>query len=51
MKGILKITLILVLVMSVLGACATMQSSGEGDQGPTKMRKSPCASLWDVRHV
>lgn len=50
MQTTLKTLAILCLLSFVLAACAGIQSN-EGDQGPTKMRKSPCAELWTARHV
>lgn len=49
----LRMKLILgVLILSVLAGCAAMSGSSEGDLGPNKMRKSPCAEIQSrSRHV
>lgn len=34
-----------ILILSALAGCAAMTGSSEGDLGPNKMRKSPCAEI------
>lgn len=50
MKNI-RILIAIVLVIGLAG-CAAMTGSSEGDLGPNKMRKSPCAErVGEIRHV
>lgn len=44
MKNIVKLILG-VLLLATLTGCAAMTGSSEGDLGPNKMRKSPCAEI------
>lgn len=50
MKKVLGILIIASVI--VLGGCAATRGSSEGELGPNKMRKSPCAELLTLsRHV
>lgn len=46
------VTLVLLIITLALVGCAAVKGSSEGDLGPNKMRKSPCAKLLTLsRHV